>query len=415
MASQSEQHQLTDPLLCFREALKAGSGDLFKHVHMRNAQNEPVGSVEQAASVVLSFADVNSETSFPAGIATRVLRSRDEITRNSGNSEPLTPETKPDAFMPLISLVFAIQQRDERAGAYLRNATMAEMIPFPALERSAALEYLLGKRDAWDGVVPMLGEVGAEMASISHADEKGTAAPVDEVKSVEKKVKRVYVPDTEDAEFVRRIRSKYEIILLTRDDAVRGMLTNETDDGTPNTRASSDLLALRALIAPNIEAAKRRLTAPGKPSSSSARPSSSSQGARKARAQDPIILLSNSPTALVNMHNVKSLLEDGLFIPPDEARKQAGGIPELVVSIRAPSTDDHASGGTNSLSRRILVVDSADAVNRLGNGAPGTDQDPWSRVIAVFTTGQAWQFKSYRWTDPRDLFRNGVFLMPCMF
>jgi hypothetical protein len=30
------------------------------------------------------------------------------------------------------------------------------------------------------------------------------------------------------------------------------------------------------------------------------------------------------------------------------------------------------------------------------------------RVLCVFTTGQAWQFKSYKWTDPRELFKHGM-------
>jgi len=30
-------------------------------------------------------------------------------------------------------------------------------------------------------------------------------------------------------------------------------------------------------------------------------------------------------------------------------------------------------------------------------------------VLCVFTTGQAWQFKPYKWTEPKDLFRNGEF------
>lgn len=36
----------------------------------------------------------------------------------------------------------------------------------------------------------------------------------------------------------------------------------------------------------------------------------------------------------------------------------------------------------------------------------------WSRVVAVFTTGQAWQFKSYKWQQPVDLFRHtlGVYV-----
>jgi len=30
----------------------------------------------------------------------------------------------------------------------------------------------------------------------------------------------------------------------------------------------------------------------------------------------------------------------------------------------------------------------------------------WNRVAAVFTTGQAWQFKSYKWREPQDLFQH---------
>jgi parafibromin len=36
----------------------------------------------------------------------------------------------------------------------------------------------------------------------------------------------------------------------------------------------------------------------------------------------------------------------------------------------------------------------------------------WSRVVAVFTTGQSWQFKSYKWREPHELFRHvlGVYV-----
>lgn len=36
----------------------------------------------------------------------------------------------------------------------------------------------------------------------------------------------------------------------------------------------------------------------------------------------------------------------------------------------------------------------------------------WSRVVAVFTTGQVWQFKSYKWQQATDLFRHtlGVYV-----
>lgn len=407
---QSGEHR-PDPLLCLRAAVKAGADDPLKYVRLHDASGAVTESVEQANSIVLSQIDTSSmqhaqgspDTVLPAISVTRVLRTRD--TRNNEGKVP-SPEMEPDAFVPLAALVFAIQQREERAGAYLRNATLAEIVPLPALERSAVLDYLLGKRDSWEGIVPLSGA----MDELPAADAKGETDNKD-AHAPASKPKRIYIPDPQDADFVRRIRSKYEIVLLDRDDALRGKLMEETEDGVPSMRASSDLLALRTMVGPRIEAAKRRSAVPSKATTSSrAAPSKpAAQGARKSRAQDPIILLSNSPTALVNMFNVKALLQDGVFIHPEEARQQAGGIPELVVTIRAPSADESAtSTGSGTLSRRILVVDNADAVNRLGNGLPGSDQDPWSRVIAVFTTGQAWQFKSYRWTDPRDLFRNGM-------
>ncbi len=36
----------------------------------------------------------------------------------------------------------------------------------------------------------------------------------------------------------------------------------------------------------------------------------------------------------------------------------------------------------------------------------------WGRVVAVLTTGQVWQFKNYKWSDPAELFRRtlGVYV-----
>jgi parafibromin len=34
------------------------------------------------------------------------------------------------------------------------------------------------------------------------------------------------------------------------------------------------------------------------------------------------------------------------------------------------------------------------------------------RVVCVLTTGQAWQFKPYKWQDPKALFRHGKLMVP---
>lgn len=49
---------------------------------------------------------------------------------------------------------------------------------------------------------------------------------------------------------------------------------------------------------------------------------------------------------------------------------------------------------------KYYVVDGVEALQKFG-------QDAWDRVICVVTTGQAWQFKPYKWQDPKVLFRNG--------
>lgn len=44
---------------------------------------------------------------------------------------------------------------------------------------------------------------------------------------------------------------------------------------------------------------------------------------------------------------------------------------------------------------RFIVVDSPEKFK----------PDYWDRVVAVFTTGQAWQFRGYKWSNPVELFR----------
>ncbi|WFC94066.1 accessory factor associated with RNA polymerase II [Malassezia brasiliensis] len=387
-----------DPLLCLRAALSTFPDEPFNLVELRSDDGKVVEDVAAATQVVVKQINVSSlahdenapELVFAADAPVRMLRSREKVAE-AGN---LMPESAPDQFMSL--------------GAYLRNAATVKVVAIPALDRPGVLEYLLGKRSEWEGVV-VPGVQAKTEAAPGASDEKADKS----TPSTAPSTKRPYVPDAADAEFVRTLRAKHEVVLLDRNDALAGMhaLANEADvgalSGHPN--KPSDTYGLRALLKPRLESAKRQLQAPSKSSASTRTPAPAANASRRSRAQDPIILLSNSPTALVNMFNVKSLLQDGVFISPEEARQQARGVPEMVVTIQTRS-DDEGSGTTRGpqLSRRILVVDSAEAINRLSTGPIGSSQDAWNRVIAVFTTGQTWQFKAYRWNDPRDLFKNAM-------
>jgi len=97
------------------------------------------------------------------------------------------------------------------------------------------------------------------------------------------------------------------------------------------------------------------------------------------------------------MSNIKSFLSDGLFVPPQHPLL-ASSNPANLLHITRPMRSIDPSGRPI----RFILVDSPDQFK----------PDYWNRVVAVFTTGQTWQFKSYRWSSPPELFKNvpGVYL-----
>ncbi|BFZ62134.1 accessory factor associated with RNA polymerase II [Saitoella coloradoensis] len=131
----------------------------------------------------------------------------------------------------------------------------------------------------------------------------------------------------------------------------------------------------------------------GKPGSSSASASGTKQPV--SRNKQPIIIIPSSPSSLLTMHNIKRFLEEGVFVPPEEAAREKGG-------DRAPDHINVVHQGIRLKGRhgeeriKFLVVDSVEKFK----------PEYWDRVVAVFTTGQKWQFGSYRWTEPTPLFQN---------
>lgn len=113
------------------------------------------------------------------------------------------------------------------------------------------------------------------------------------------------------------------------------------------------------------------------------------------RRPDPIIMLSPSASSLLRMSNVKSFLETGIYIPPESGSMPSASNALLNTSRLIPSVDPVRP-------IRFVVVDTPERFK----------PEYWNRVVAVFTTGQAWQFKNYKWQKPQDLFRNtlGVYV-----
>lgn len=124
-----------------------------------------------------------------------------------------------------------------------------------------------------------------------------------------------------------------------------------------------------------------------------AKPSSSSQNSSKANGptapkKQPIIVVSPASTSLIALNNIKEFLEDSKFVEPSATtnKKPTNGI----------VTVHHDSERLISSAQNIMVVDNVDMF---------TKPEYWDRVIAIFTTGQTWQFAKYKYSNPDLLFQ----------
>ncbi|KAF9253924.1 hypothetical protein DTO006G1_8951 [Penicillium roqueforti] len=145
------------------------------------------------------------------------------------------------------------------------------------------------------------------------------------------------------------------------------------------------------------------------PSAGLSMPSSRKSSSSHSRP-DPIILISPSASSLIRMSNVKSFLEEGIFVPPDHPTLTGTTDANLVKLERPLRLNGDASNPASASSRagkptrptKFIVVD----------GTTNFKPEYWNRLVAVFTTGQTWQFKSYKWSSPPELFKHatGVYI-----
>ncbi|KAK5125564.1 hypothetical protein LTR08_005283 [Meristemomyces frigidus] len=111
--------------------------------------------------------------------------------------------------------------------------------------------------------------------------------------------------------------------------------------------------------------------------------------AKPGRRPEPIILLSPSASSLLRMPNIKSFLEEGLYTPPES------GTSSNILHLTRHLPTITGPGGKPT---RFILVDDPSSFR----------PDYWDRLVAVFTTGQTWQFKNYKWQQPAELFSHAL-------
>lgn len=105
----------------------------------------------------------------------------------------------------------------------------------------------------------------------------------------------------------------------------------------------------------------------------------------------PIIIVPSALTSNITLLNAKAFLENGIFTQFDPHATQK---PKMETVNRSNST-------FSSLHYKII-----DDPTKLLN-------EEWDRVVAAFVTGQQWQFRGWKYSNPVDLFQHvlGAHLM----
>ena len=110
----------------------------------------------------------------------------------------------------------------------------------------------------------------------------------------------------------------------------------------------------------------------------------------------PIIIVPSAFGSILNSTNAKEMLADNKYISLEDARARSmERVTEQTILRKFP-------GSMIELPYKLI-----------DNPVKLADED-WKAVVAVFATGQAWQFKGWKWSEPRQLFANVLGVHLCM-
>lgn len=109
----------------------------------------------------------------------------------------------------------------------------------------------------------------------------------------------------------------------------------------------------------------------------------------------PIIILPGSLTTCITLYNVRDFLLQGMYVSVEEKRSAGAQKERDTLLLR-----DLPNGGR-------LIYRVIDDPTKL-------TEAEWGMVVAVFATGQLWQFKNWRYPTPVELFQRVMGVHVCV-
>ncbi|KAM5542048.1 hypothetical protein V8D89_004358 [Ganoderma adspersum] len=367
----------TDAILALKQALKGTRG-------------RPAITYKKGSTNVYSFADATHLVLSPATTLPKTAPTR---LRKMGATST-DPQANPQDFFSLGAVYLAWLFRDAPGAEYMKHARENGFaVGFVSVtERKGVVEWLMDKTQTLTGLISVEVEsttppgTPPQLRASATLPSSSSLSKISE--STSSPLKRRYVADSSDIEVVKRIKAN-EVELQDRNTVLRGIKPNNFN-------------SLKESFADKLKKLREGGRSTTSTSSLTSTPDSKMQP-RKARNQYPIIIISSSPTSLITMHNVRRFLQDAVFEPSQDARARAtaegNARPEDMIPIYRKRTTIDSSGRETEMQTRYFVVDSTEALAKFGT-------DAWDRVVCVMTTGQAWQFRPYKWTEPKTLFHH---------
>ncbi|KAG9001585.1 accessory factor associated with RNA polymerase II [Tulasnella sp. JGI-2019a] len=361
-------------------SLRAAIRDKQPISYLKNGT--PCSSISEATHIAIS-----PNLTLPKTAVTRWRRPLDPSAASA--SVAMDPALEPHRFFPLDAILITWTTRHDNAATYMRQATTEVQAYVSLTERRTVLDWLEAKIPDPEKLASLAQESTTPkspppstlgLPPVSPSKQEGTSAAPRVAGT-----KRSYVPDAADLDAVKKIRAN-EIELRDRNTVLRGVKINNFSQ-------------IKDFVVQLKSAAKG-----GKgPALSTISTGTSGKPGNKKSRNFPIIMVSSSPTALLTLHNIKKFLEESEYESSDIARQRNGGKTEDMIPIYRKRTHIAPGGKETETRIKYFAVDGTDALAKFSNH---DGSDPWDRVVCVMTTGQEWQFKPYKWTEPRQLFHN---------
>jgi parafibromin len=401
----------TDPLLLLRSTLLSSSPPI-----LTTSDDPTTAELNKSDSLITAthlYFPLSASSISPVPVCLPLTT----ITRFKSQ----TPE--PPTLVDLRSIYFAWQQKDETVPEYIsRAAELDKELPegqklrnLVFVERIELIAWLEGASDEEGGsefITPLrsddlgAGDVATKAADVSSgatgaggpAVIGGTgataAASGRPVKVIDARLQEIYNGERKMGDRNTVLRGIKPTVRKLSGSTPKSLLfkTKLVQDFSHVRKAAEVFLKNRK---PPPNPASSRPGQPPKPSSTQLanRPAAATPKPLAApvssKRQDPIILLSPSASSLLRLSNIKSFLDSGLFVPADHPTLSSQTTANLL-HITRPLQSLDPSGRPY----RFIIVDSPEQFK----------PDYWNRVVAVFTTGQVWQFRGYKWREPQELF-----------